>query len=114
MSPPEPWEAEAPGFLTTPCIPEPSPVLSAPCILLLVVGVDHPFGHLATELLCCVWGKSPMRQSPPSILEMTNATFAARVKACGLGTTDQTLIGPQRLYVGAAMSGLLVTPVFCS
>lgn len=42
MSPPEPWEAEAPGFLITLCIPEPSPVPSAPCILLLVVGVDHP------------------------------------------------------------------------
>lgn len=55
-----------------------------------------------------------MRQSPPSILETTNATFAARVTSCDLGSTDQTLIGPQRLYVGAAMSGLLVTPVFCS
>lgn len=38
-----------------------------------------------------------MRQSPPSTLETTNATFAARVKACDLGSTDQTLIGPQRL-----------------
>lgn len=43
VCPPEPLETEDPKILISPCISEPSPFPSAPCTLLLVVGVDHLF-----------------------------------------------------------------------